>query len=42
MATRMWVASTYMWCKLDMKIVLAPYGNKKIGLHPFVCGANQT
>jgi hypothetical protein len=42
MATKMWVASNCMWCKLDLKIVSTPYGNKKIGFHPFVCGVNQT
>jgi hypothetical protein len=26
----------------NLKIVPTPHGNKKIGLHPFVCGANQT
>ncbi len=60
------VASICMWCKLDLKIVLAPHGNKDVGcirlyvvqirpkirinnpwqqecgLHPLVCGANQT
>jgi hypothetical protein len=40
MVARMWVASTCMWCKLDLKIISTPYGSKKIGLHPFVCGAN--
>jgi hypothetical protein len=37
-----WVASTYMWCKSNLQIISTPHGNKKIGLHPFVCGANQT
>jgi len=33
-----WVASICMWCKSDLKFLLAPHGNKKIGFHPFVCG----
>jgi hypothetical protein len=37
-----WIASTCMWCKSNLKIVSTPHGNKKIGLHPSVCGANQT
>jgi hypothetical protein len=66
MVARMRVASTCMWCKLDLKIVLAPHGSKNVGcihlyvvqirfenyistpweqecgLHPLLCGANQT
>jgi hypothetical protein len=36
-----WVACICIWCQSDLKIVSAPHGNKKIGLHPFICGANQ-
>ncbi len=31
-----------MWWKLELKFVLTPCGNKKVGLHPLICGANQT
>jgi hypothetical protein len=37
MATRMWVASTCMWCESDLKTVLALYGSKKLGcIHLYV------
>ncbi len=42
LATKSWVASICMWCKSNLKIVLTPYGSKKVGLHPLVRGANQT
>jgi hypothetical protein len=37
-----WVAFIYMWCRSNLKIISTTHGYKKIGLHSFVCGVNQT
>ncbi len=36
-----WVASICMWCTSNLKI-MSTFCGKKVGLHSFICGANQT